>query len=145
MKKIGIIVLAVAFAAISVSAKNVTSKRGSVNITKSEGGGGDVCTVPFGEEMDVIKEQTSHVMVAAACGKGWVAKGKINYVAQAAGDKSMGFDDVDIVGWLDNPSAVFVLDNNTEDVDGIELDRNFNEYLTHTVDRERTEARNQEN
>lgn len=143
MKKIMMILLAVSVAV--VSAKNVTSKRGSINITQSEGGGGDVCTVPFGEEMSVIKEQENHVMVTASCGKGWVAKGSVSYVAPKAGDKSMNMEDVDIVGWLDNPSAVFVLDNNTEDVDGIELDRNFNEYLTHTVDRERTEARNQEN
>lgn len=143
MKNFMMILLAVSVAV--VSAKNVTSKRGSINITNSEGGGGDVCTVPFGEEMSIISEKESHIMVSANCGKGWVAKGAISYVAPKAGDKSVSMDEVDIVGWLDNPSAVFVLDNNTEDVDGIELDRNFNEYLNHTVDRERTESRNQEN
>tara|TARA_B110000483_G_scaffold181_1_gene174 strand:- start:97 stop:528 length:432 start_codon:yes stop_codon:yes gene_type:complete len=143
MNKILLILLA---AAISIaSARSVTSKRGPVMITKSEGGGGDVCSVPFGEEMSIIKDNSGHVMVSAGCGKGWIGKGAISYVAAKAGDKSMNIDDVDIVGWLDNPSAVFVLDNNTEDIDGIELDRNFNEYLNQTVDRERTEMGNQEN
>jgi hypothetical protein len=52
---------------------------------------------------------------------------------------------VDIVGWLDNPSAVFVLENDDIDFDGVNIDRDFKEYLQHTMDREQTEMRNGEN
>ena len=41
-----------------------------------------------------------------------------------------------MVGWLDNPSAVFVLENDDIDFDGVNIDRDFKEYLQHTMDRE---------
>ena len=80
-----------------------------------------------------------------SCGQGWVPKSKVEYVAQKAGDKSMKLEDVDIVGWLDNPSAVFVLENDDIDFDGVNIDRDFKEYLQHTMDRETMEMRNGEN
>jgi hypothetical protein len=57
----------------------------------------------------------------------------------------MKLEDVDIVGWLDNPSAVFVLENDDIDFDGVNIDRDFKEYLQHTMDRETMEMRNGEN
>ena len=84
-------------------------------------------------------------LALTTCGQGWVPKSKVEYVAQKAGDKSMKLEDVDIVGWLDNPSAVFVLENDDIDFDGVNIDRDFKEYLQHTMDRETMEMRNGEN
>ena len=77
--------------------------------------------------------------------QGWVFYRDVEFVAKAAGDKSMSLDGVDVVGWLDNPAAVFVLENDAADMAGVDINRDFREYLQHTLDREKLEARNQEN
>jgi opacity protein-like surface antigen len=144
MKKTLAIALSLAVSA-AFAAAPVKSKKGPLEITKDEGGGGVVCTVDFTESMSVLKSSETAVLVKSSCGQGWAQKSEIIYVDQAKSDKSMQLEDVDIVGWLDNPTAVFVLDNNYDDVEGVNLDRDFKEYLVHTVDRENIEQRNQEN
>ncbi len=137
------IVLALAIG--STFAQQVKSKRGTLNLTKSQGGGGVTCTAPFGEEMNFLKSGGDYSLVKANCGQGWVLSSSIVKVAKKQGDKSLAIDDYDIVGWMDDPSAVFILDDSTEDVDGVDLNRNFKELLSHTMDRERIEMRNGEN
>lgn len=144
MKKVLILVLA-ALVASSFAAKKVKSKQGDVELTKEAGGGSVVCTAGFNDEMTILKEGDTDVLVKGSCGQGWVPKSKIEYVAQAAGDKSMSLDGVDVIGWLDNPSAVFVLENDVSDFDGVSIDRDFKEYLQHTMDREQMEMHNNEN
>ncbi|MCQ2098421.1 MAG: hypothetical protein MJY87_10850 [Fibrobacter sp.] len=144
MKKVLFIALAL-LVSMSFAAKKVKSKLGDIELTKEKGGGSVVCTAGFNDEMTIVKEADTDVLVKGSCGQGWVPKSKIEYVAQLAGDKSMTLDDQDIVGWLDNPSAVFVLENDDVDFDGVNIDRDFKEYLQHTMDREQTEMRNNEN
>ena len=136
MKKIMFVAFALLVAS-SFAAKKVKSKLGDVELTKEKDGGSVVLTV--------LKEGDTEVLVKGSCGQGWVPKSKVEYVAQKAGDKSMKLEDVDIVGWLDNPSAVFVLENDDIDFDGVNIDRDFKEYLQHTMDREQIEIRNNEN
>ena len=124
MKKIMFVAFALLVAS-SFAAKKVKSKIGDVELTKEKDGGSVVCTASFNDEMTVLKEGDTE--------------------AQKAGDKSMKLEDVDIVGWLDNPSAVFVLENDDIDFDGVNIDRDFKEYLQHTMDRETMEMRNGEN
>lgn len=136
--------LALLFAVAAVAAP-VQSKKGPLELTKDADGGAAVCTADASEQMEMLKDAGTAVLVKANCGQGWVQKSEINYIRAAAGDKSLTLDDVDIVGWLDNPTAVFVLDNNYEAVDGVNLNRDFKEYLVYTMDKERIEERNQEN
>ena len=144
MKKVMFVAFALLVAS-SFAAKKVKSKLGDVELTKEKDGGSVVCTASFNDEMTVLKEGDTEVLVKGACGQGWVPKAKIEYVAQKAGDKSMKLEDVDIVGWLDNPSAVFVLENDNIDFEGVNIDRDFREYLQHTMDRETIEMHNGEN
>lgn len=144
MKKVLFIALAL-LVSMSFAANKVKSKLGDIELTKEKGGGSVVCTAGFNDEMTIVKEADTDVLVKGSCGQGWVPKAKIEYVAQKAGDKTMTLDDQDIVGWLDNPSAVFVLENDDVDFDGVNIDRDFKEYLQHTMDREQTEMRNNEN
>lgn len=125
--------------------KKVKSKLGDIDLTKEKDGGAVVCTAGFNDELTIVKDGETEVLVKGNCGQGWVQKSKIEYVAQLAGDKSMKLEGVDVVGWLDNPSAVFVLENDDLDFDGVNIDRDFKEYLQHTMDREQTEMRNNEN
>jgi hypothetical protein len=147
MKKVFLVLLVFAVsAAFAQKATNkVKSKRGDLNLTAAEGGGATVCTAGFNDEMTIIKQQSSYTLVKGSCGQGWVNNSDIEKIVQGPGDKGMSIEAVDVVGWMDNPSAVFVLDNNANSFEGINIDRNFKDYLKNTVDREQTEMRNQEN
>ena len=145
MKKIMFCVIALTAVAVLAAPGKVKSKRGDVDLTKDKDGGSVVCSASFHDEMKILKDGDDAVLVKAACGQGWVAKSKVEYVAQAAGDKSLKLEGVDVVGWLDNPSAVFVLDQDAADFDGVNIDRDFKEYLQHTMDRETMEMHNNEN
>jgi len=145
MKKILFCVLALMVAVSFAAPKKVKSKRGDVDLTKDKNGGAVVCTASFNDEMAILKDGETEVLVKASCGQGWVQKGQVEYIVAAAGDKSMKLDDVDVIGWLDNPSAVFVLEQDAADFEGVNIDRDFKEYLQHTMDREQVEMKNNEN
>ena len=121
IKKVMFVALAVLVAS-SFAAKKVKSKIGDVDLTKEKGGGSVVCTAGFNDELTIVKEADTDVLVKGACGQGWVEKSKIEYVAALAGDKSMKLD-----------------------FDGVNIDRDFKEYLQHTMDREQMEMHNNEN
>ena len=129
----------------SFAARVVKSKLGDIDVTSEQNGGSVVCTAGFNDELTILKEADTKVFVKGSCGKGWVEKSKVEYVAKGPGDKSFVFDSLDIRGWIDNPNAIFVLENNDIDFGGVEINRDFKEYLTFTMDREQTEMRNGEN
>ena len=145
MKKVFFMMLAFMVAVSFAAPSKVKSKRGDIDLTKEQGGGSVVCTAGFNDELTILKDGGEYVLVKGNCGQGWVAKSVVEYVVAAAGDKSLQMEGVDVVGWLDNPSAVFVLDNDISDFDGVEINRDFKEYLQHTMDREQMEMRNNEN
>jgi hypothetical protein len=146
MKKIVLILLVLVVAAFAQGKNNkVKSKRGDINLTNAAGGSQVVCTASFSDEMTVLNQKESHTLVRASCGQGWVENGAVERVVQGPGDKGMNLEAVDVVGWMDNPSAVFVLDQDAGSFDGINIERNFKDFLVNTVDREQTEMRNGEN
>jgi len=129
----------------SFAAKVVKSKRGDIDVTSQKDGGSVVCTAGFNDELTILRETEANVLVKGKCGQGWVEKSKIEIIAKGPGDKSMVLDSVGIEAWIDNPSAIFVLENNGVDFEGVDINRDFREYLTYTMDREQTEMRNGEN
>ncbi|MGL1936984.1 MAG: hypothetical protein OCD01_18300 [Fibrobacterales bacterium] len=139
-----VLILAIILIATPVFSKTVASKDGDLMLTRNPGGGGDVCTALANESMVLLKKNDNYVLVKADCGQGWVDKKAIVF-EKLTGDKSMNFDQVDIMGWLDNPSAIFVLDDKSEETEGVDLNRNFKEYMKHTMDREQVEMKNQDN
>ena len=54
-------------------------------------------------------------------------------------------DDVILVGWDDNRTLIDIFSDHIEDFEGVDINRDFREYLTYTMDREQTEMRNGEN
>jgi len=148
MKKVFLVLLvfAVAFAAAQKTTNKIKSKRGDIDLRESDNSGSKiVCTASFNDEMTVLKQQSNFTLVKGSCGQGWVSNGEIERVVAGPGDKGFNIDAVDVVGWMDNPSAVFVLDQDAGSFEGINIDRDFKDYLKNTVDREQTEMRNQEN
>jgi len=146
MRKIIFVLLVFTIVAFAQKATSkVKSKRGDIDLVSAAGGSQVVCTASFSDEMTIIKQQDTHSLVKASCGQGWVENAAIERVVQGPGDKGMTLEAVDVVGWMDNPSAVFVLDLDAGSFDGINIERNFKDFLVNTVDREQTEMRNGEN
>ncbi len=139
-------IVALAFAVTTTFAANIVkSKRGDIDLYSDKNGGSVICTASFNDELTIIKNDINSVFVKGTCGRGWIDKGKVEIIAKGPGDKSIIMDDVGIEAWIDNPSAIFVLEENADDFDGVEINRDFKEYLTFTMDREQTEMRNGEN
>ena len=108
------------------------------------GGGAVVCTAHFNDELTILKDSDTEVLVKGSCG-GWVAKSKLEYVAQGPRDNTITIENFDIQAWIDNQSVFDVHIDNVEDFEGGTIDRDFREYLTYTIDREQTEMHNGEN
>jgi len=128
----------------SFAARTVKSKLGDIEVTNAKDGGKVVCTAEFNDELTIVKEAETKVLVKGRCGMGWVEKAKVEYVAKAQ-DKVLIFDEIPLLDWPDNPTNIGILIDDIEDFDIAQIDRDFKEYLTYTMDREQTEIRNGEN
>ena len=128
----------------SFAARIVKSKLGDIEVTNAKDGGKVFCTAEFNDELTIVKEAETKVLVKGRCGMGWVDKSKVEYVAKAQ-DKVIIFDEIPLLDWHDNPMGTGILIDDIEDFDIAQIDRNFKEYLTYTMDREQTEIRNGEN
>ena len=128
----------------SFAARIVKSKLGDIEVTNAKDGGEVVCTAEFNDELTIVKEVETKVLVKGRCGMGWVDKSKVEYVAKAQ-DKVIIFDEIPLLDWHDNPMGTGILIDDIEDFDIAQIDRDFKEYLTYTMDREQTEIRNGEN
>ena len=128
----------------SFAARTVKSKLGDIDVTNAKDGGEIVCTAEFNDELTIVKEAETKVLVKGRCGMGWVDKSKVEYVAKAQ-DKVIIFDEIPLLDWPDNPMGTGILIDDIEDFDIAQIDRDFKEYLTYTMDREQTEIRNGEN
>ena len=128
----------------SFAARIVKSKLGDIEVTNAKDGGEVVCTAEFNDELTIVKEAETKVLVKGRCGMVWVDKSKVEYVAKAQ-DKVIIFDEIPLLDWHDNPMGTGILIDDIEDFDIAQIDRDFKEYLTYTMDREQTEIRNGEN
>lgn len=129
----------------SFAARKVKSKLGDIDVTSQKGGGTVVCTAGFNDELTLLKDSDTEVLVKGPSCQGWVAKSKLEYVAQQSGDRTFSFNDYNIQNWVDNPTVFEIFSDDIEDFEGVSIDRDFREYLTFTIDREQTEMRNGEN
>ena len=92
-----------------------------------------------------LRDTDTEVLVKGSCGQGWVEKSKIEYIASAPGNKSMTFNAVNVLGWTDNRELIDVFGGYVNEAPEVEIERDFREYLTYTMDREQVEMRNGEN
>ena len=129
----------------SFGARLVKSKLGDIDVTSEKGGGKVVCTASFNDELTIVRDSGTEVLVKGRCRQGWVAKSKVEYVAAGPGDKVYNMSEFNVQAWIDNPTGIFVLEDDAADFDGVTIDRDFREYLTYTMDREQTEMHNGEN
>lgn len=95
-----------------------------------------ILTVSVEDRLQVLETGRNHYKVRADNGTvGWVEK---LLVAASSGKKFM-FDDAEVVGYLDNPTPVYIIDSDSKDATPIKLDRSFADALRQNVDRETVE------
>lgn len=95
-----------------------------------------IVTVGVNDRLKVLREKKNHYQVQTDDGTvGWIEK---TLVATASG-KSFMFDDAEVIGYLDNPTPVYIIDANNKDGVPIKLDRSFADALRENIDRETVE------
>jgi hypothetical protein len=67
---------------------------------------------------------------------GWVEKRLVQAIGKS---KTFVFDNAEVVGYLDNPTPVYILDSDDPNADRIYLDRSFKDALRDNTDQETTE------
>ena len=75
---------------------------------------------------------------------GWVNNSQISYTKSGKGDIYQ-LSNQDIVGWLDNPAALYILDEGNVGSDAVLLSRSFSHEFFEFIDREDMERSNDEN
>lgn len=96
-----------------------------------------IATASTSDRLEVLGEERNHYKVRYNNQTGWVEKRLVAAVAQ--GSKSYMFDDAEVIGYLDNPTPVYIIDADDRERDPIKLDRSFAEALRENVDRETLE------
>jgi hypothetical protein len=88
------------------------------------------------DRLQIVKTGRTSYFVKTDAGKtGWVEK---RLVAMTSGKKFV-FNDAEIVGYLDNPTPVYIMDADNKDATPIKLERSFSEALRQNTDRETIE------
>lgn len=145
--------LFLAFASVALAgSKTETStviriKSGGATIFKSEASdeGDKIADLGAGEEVTLLKQSKSRSLIKTGGSiKGWVDNGTLEKVKVSSGG-THNLKDVEVVGWLDNPSAVYILDNSNPDLNALPLDRNFANEIVEKKDREEVERTYDEN
>jgi len=134
-----ILLVILMFTASSIFAekvKFVQPKKNNVGIYRNETRGVNesaLAMLKIEDRLKVLNEKRNHYQVKMADGTvGWVEK---RLVAETSG-KSFMFDDAEVIGYLDNPTPVYIIDADSKDATPIKLDRSFAEALRENVDKE---------
>jgi len=98
-----------------------------------------------GDEVSILKQGKARSMIKTSGNiKGWVNNSTVERVKITSGG-AHNLKDVEVVGWLDNPSAVYILDNTNPDLNALPIDRNFSSEIVEKKDREEVERTYDEN
>lgn len=134
----------VAMAMAANAPETVSSKKGNIDLLRQPGGE-VLCTASFGEEMSVRGRQGAGVLVEAQCGRGWVQVNQVQGVAAPAKDKSIILSGVDVWGHNDLTYLTNVFNDQMISPPEVQIQRDFRDFLTHTIDRESQERHHGEN
>jgi hypothetical protein len=96
-----------------------------------------VTTVGPQDRLIVLETSRANYKVRTGGGTvGWIEK----RVCVATGkSKTFIFDNAEVIGYLDNPTPVYIMDADDPNADPINLDRSFKDALRENVDRETVE------
>jgi hypothetical protein len=96
-----------------------------------------VATVSTSDRLTILQEKNRHYKVKTSTGQeGWIEK---RLVAATGKSKTFVFDNAEVIGYLDNPTPVYIIDTDDPNADPINLDRSFKDALRENVDKETIE------
>ncbi len=122
-------------------------KAGGATVYKEESGGtaDKVMDLKAGEDVQLLQEGKARSLIKTSGSiKGWVDNSTIEKMKISSGGVH-NLKDIEVQGWLDNPTAVYILDNQNPDVNALPLDRNFSNDIVEKKDREEVERSYDEN
>jgi hypothetical protein len=101
-------------------------------------------TLPGDQEVQLLKEGKARSLIKSGENRGWVDNSYLIRV-KGSGNTTRSLKDIEVQGWLDNPSAVYILDNTSAEVANLPLERNFASDIVEKKDREDVERTYDEN
>jgi len=135
-----ILIFTVAAASLVFAEKIVVPKQDGVGIYKNEVRGvyeEPILKVGTNDRLEVLKKKGRSYEVRTPDGQtGWVEE---RLVASAGKSRTFVFDNADVIGYLDNPTPVYIIDTDDPNADPINLDRSFKDALRENVDKETVE------
>jgi len=96
-----------------------------------------ILKVGTSDRLEVVSKSGRAYQVRTPDGQtGWVE----DRLVQSAGkSKTFVFDNADVIGYLDNPTPVYIIDTDDPNADPINLNRSFKDALRENVDKETVE------
>ncbi len=143
MKKI--IVFGVALLILFVGSINAAGKvevlKSKVSLFKSAKHGKKdkpVYVAKKGEILNIVSTGKSVVKVKSVTGAtGWVKKSSVKPIGgSTGGKKKFVMDEAKVLGYLENPQAVYILDMSDPNFKPIKLNRSFSDRLGGNIDKE---------
>jgi hypothetical protein len=96
-----------------------------------------IAKVGTADRLTVLAKKGRFYEVKTADGTtGWVED---RLVVATGKSKTFVFDNADVIGYLDNPTPVYIIDTDDPNADPINLDRSFKDALRENVDKETVE------
>ena len=96
-----------------------------------------IFTVGTTDRLTVTSKRGRFYQIRTPDGKtGWVED---RLVVATGKSKTFVFDNADVIGYLDNPTPVYIIDTDDPNADPINLDRSFKDALRENVDKETVE------
>lgn len=135
-----ILVLVIAATTSTFAQKIVVPKQDGVGVFKNdvrEVYEEPILKVGTTDRLEVIKKKGRSIQVRTPDGQtGWVED---RLVSSTGKSKTFVFDNADVIGYLDNPTPVYIIDTDDPNADPINLDRSFKDALRENVDKETVE------
>jgi len=94
-------------------------------------------TVGTNDRLLILDAKARSYKVQGPSGEsGWIEK---RLVVATGKSKTFVFDNAEVIGYLDNPTPVYIIDSDDPNADPINLDRSFKDALRENVDKETVE------
>jgi hypothetical protein len=97
-----------------------------------------VGSIGTNDVVTITEVRRNHFKVRTGGGvEGFVEKRDLNRASAAANrNRAFAFEAAEVIGYLDNPTPIYIIDMDDPNADPISLDRSFREALKENIDKE---------